>query len=338
MRRIAFILDDFELRSPGQQLLDRFLIGSKASDYAVIAFVPNGASALIKQRVADFGLEVARSIEEAVSGANGIILAPGKVLTATHFFSSETYEQVLRPESVCCIDQLLLASVADVQRGEQLAVNRRVRLAVTTGLAFTPHLPVRPVYDHRGVDKVLVAGNGRFPMAEFEMLCALDGISLRERSSELMSCERFSGDKLWQLAYSSGWEPLLAGAISRSNNIKGDPEKDGRTQDIVGLHLVEKLAPDARGWLIRQKGGPELLLLLLDGALGDFNYAVSSRGRIYSALLYRPPAPRQDQYTGQAEWMNDFFRRPKAPTNIANAKFAAAVLERMRLSSGVGGA
>src|SRR5512145_3522979 len=98
------------------------------------------------------------------------------------------------------------------------------------------------------------------------------------------------GKAVWKTAKDGQWSrPLLAAAISRSNTIQGDPLRDGRTQDVVGLGLGPGLAQDPRGWLLHHRDGVKSVILVLDGVLADYNFAVSlANGDIASAQLYRP--------------------------------------------------
>src|SRR5438045_4555349 len=84
MTSIAFVLDQFELQSPGQQLLDRFLIGYnqdgefKESKAKVILFFSDaGENRLIQSRVREFGLESADSMQSALAHADSVVVAPG---------------------------------------------------------------------------------------------------------------------------------------------------------------------------------------------------------------------------------------------------------------------
>jgi hypothetical protein len=134
------------------------------------------------------------------------------------------------------------------------------------------------------------------------------------------------GAAVWDFAYSAAWKPLFAAAISRSNNIQGDPEKDGRTQDIVGLQLVEKLAPAPRAWHFRPNGQSELAILVVDGALTDTNFAVQTGNGILSAQLYEPRAPMQDHFSDLAWWITDRIGRPDG--SFGAALFISQVLEK----------
>lgn len=334
MKHIAFILDGFELRSPGQQLLDRFLIGFhdngvfRQADQRVTVFTPNGGdSALLRQRTQDFGLAVATSVEEALKAADAIVLAPGlKEPQPVHLLNIIN----AAPNGVACyVDGLAIRRSADVDEIEAAARARNVRWRVGTAASFFVPLPASPKFDANRVSRLLMVAHGALPTAEIHALYATDqllGASLRSATAPLV--QLLTRDALWDTAYSPVWLPLLSAAVSRSNNIKGDPERDGRTQDIVGLRLMEKLAPQARGVLI-DWGGLKLFLLVAEGAVADFNYAAASEGNTYSAQLYRPQAPQEDHYSEQTRDIHAFFRDPALPTDTRCARFATRILDAL---------
>jgi hypothetical protein len=137
------------------------------------------------------------------------------------------------------------------------------------------------------------------------------------------------GDEFWRAGEKGLWsEPLLAAALSRSNTPQGDPMRDGRTQDLVGLGLVPKLAKAPRGWLLEHHDGLRTALLVLDGVVTDFNFAVrAAGGRIHSAQLFRAPSPGDHQYSRLAAVLDDFFVSGKEPWSVKRNLLVAALLE-----------
>ena len=108
--------------------------------------------------------------------------------------------------------------------------------------------------------------------------------------------------------------PLLAAALSRSDSPQGDPVRDGRTQDMVGLGLVLKLSKNPRAWVLEHSDGVRSTIAVLDGVVADFNFAVElADGKVVSAQIYRPPAPQRHEFTRVAEVVEKFFVSGKAP-------------------------
>src|SRR5439155_23070872 len=82
--KLAFLLENFEVPSPAQQLLDRFLIGyphdgkfHRFHDLEISACVhPNNAQANFGARAKEFGLSILSDPHDAVRDANAIVIVP----------------------------------------------------------------------------------------------------------------------------------------------------------------------------------------------------------------------------------------------------------------------
>jgi len=151
-------------------------------------------------------------------------------------------------------------------------------------------------------------------------LHALDGllpVLERRRGGEsgVRSVRFLEGKELWRAGEKGLWSwSLLAAALSRSHTPQGDPVLDGRTQDIVGLGLVPKLARNPRGWLLEHRDGLRTAILVLDGVVADINFAVRAQnGDVLSAQLFRAPAPAEHHFSRLAAVMEDYFRDGKSP-------------------------
>jgi hypothetical protein len=124
---------------------------------------------------------------------------------------------------------------------------------------------------------------------------------------------------------------LLAAAISRSDSPQGDPQRDGRTQDLVGLGLAPKLAKDPRVWEIEHTDGVKSTVAVLNGVVGDFNFAVElGDGTVVSAQIYRPPAPQRHEFSRVAEVVEKFFVSGKAPWLPRRSILTAGLMGAMR--------
>jgi hypothetical protein len=148
-------------------------------------------------------------------------------------------------------------------------------------------------------------------------------------ASGVRSIRFLEGKELWKVGDRGIWSwPLLAAALSRSHSPQGDPVLDGRTQDLAGLGLVPKLARNPRGWLLEHRDGLRSAILVLDGVVADFNFAVKSRdGSIVSAQLFRAPAPAEQHFSRLAAVLEAFFRTGKAPWLIERNLLIAGLLE-----------
>ena len=140
------------------------------------------------------------------------------------------------------------------------------------------------------------------------------------------------GADVWRAGDRGLWsQRLLAAALSRSHSPQGDPVLDGRTQDIFGLGLVRKLARDPRAWQLTHRDGLKTTILILDGVVNDFNFAVESKGgQIVSAQLLRAPPPVEQHYSPLVAVMEDLFRGGTPPWRIERSLLIAGLLETFR--------
>lgn len=325
LSKIAFALEDFAVPSAGQQLLDRFLIGYnldgdfRSTGAQVVLAGPDNAA--VQSRVKDFGLKLDSDLGKAVVVVpKGDGAAPSPELTRRAL-------SVL-PRGARCFVYGLLAN--DRQTAEQLrdlARARGVWLATGSATATAFRLP-RFEFHAAGIRKALAVTFGA--SAEFdalEMLRTALGARMEQQSAEV---RLWQGGEAWKLACAIEWRELLAAAVSRSNTIQGDPEKDGRTQDIVGLQLLEKLAAKPRAWTIGFAGGLGAAVFDLTGALEDLNFAAATEAGVVSTQFYRPPLPMQDHFSPLAEQIERFFRADQSATSVGLVALPA-LLEKMRL-------
>jgi hypothetical protein len=211
-----------------------------------------------------------------------------------------------------------------------LATSRKLPLLAGSAIAVTWRLPEADIPSGLWLKEALVVVQGRFPQAELDALEAL--LPLVETrvggESGLRKVRFLEGAGFWEAGRQGRWSwPLLAAAISRSDSPQGDAVLDGRTQDIVGLGLVPKLAREPRGWVLEHADGLRSSILVLDGVVADYNFAVqASNGQVLSAQLYRPPPPAQHEFSRLAEVIEDFFRTAKAPWTLRRSLLVAELL------------
>jgi len=346
--RTCFLLEEFTVPSPGQQLLDRFLIGWDRSNdmhfpespIALHALEIKNASAL-KARIRDhrdfrdYRLLYAPSVQGALDQSPSVVICPRSNSLAP---DPKLIREVLAtvPHGSRCFVQGLLAESSQLaQEFFRLARERTTHLTSASSASTPFLLPEIAIPKGNSIQQALAVGIGDFPHAEIE---AMQGLlpffkSHRTESSTDVMVTRLKAGNFWDIVYSAEWEPLFRAALSRSNTIMGDPEKDGRTQDIAGLRLVEKLAPHPRGWMIEHPEGWRTLLLILKGALGERNVAFKlRRGDVISTQLYSPPPPAQDAFNEFARRVELFLRGGPA-LGEWNELLLPTLLERLKAAA-----
>jgi hypothetical protein len=297
------------------------------------------------RRPDDFDLIVAPNAAQAVEGADAVVVVsrrPGAL--ANERFLQIALERA--PASGCCFVHGTLANT--LERGRQLlslARSRQIALLAGTPLCTTWRLP--EVNLPRGaalaeglivvqVNPLSAQATPPSPPATLggAELHALEGllpVLERRRGGEsgVRSVQFLEGKNIWRAGDKGLWSwPLLAAALSRSHTPQGDSVLDGRTQDLVGLGLVPKLARNPRGWLLEHRDGLRSALLVLDGVVADFNFAVRAQdGPVVSAQLFRAPPPSEQHFSRLAAAMEDFFRSGEPPWPAERNLLIAGLLE-----------
>ncbi len=346
LRHLAFVLEDFVLQTPAQQLLDRFLLGYRRDgsfhklDGVRISLAsagdlqsPSGASDLLRARAAEAALQLT-DLAAAVRDADALILVPradSATPTAANLTAVLTHARRGTP---CFVFGTLAADLAAARTFTTLAAARQITLAAGTALPVTWRLPQLDLPANAPVDEALIVVQGPSPLAELHALDGMLPVLERRAGGErgVRQVKFLSGRDLWHAGDRREWSwPLLSAALSRSDSPQGDALKDGRTQNLVGLGLVPKLATDPRGWLLEHTDGVRTALLVLDGVVADFNFAVRlADGSEISAQLFQAPAPGQEHYSQLAAVLEDFFRTGTPPWSVQRSLLTAGLLDACR--------
>lgn len=356
-RKIAFILEDFALQTPAQQLLDRFLLGYRRDGgfhklegvQTTFTHAPTGgegrvrgnradeANVLLQQRVTDFGLKRADDVASAVREADAIVIVSKSAAAAPAESLVNAAVTNARRGVFCFVFGALAPNLATARTFAALATARQIKLASGTTLPVTWRLPQVDLPARAAVNEALIVVQGASPLAELHALDGLLPLLERRAGGErgVRQVKFLAGRELWKAGDRREWSwPLLSSALSRSDSPQGDTITDGRTQDLVGLGLVPKLATDPRGWLIEHADGLRSTLFALDGVVADYNFAVRlADGNEISAQLFRAPVPAQEHFSPLAAVLEDFFRTGEPPWPAARGLLTAGLLDACRQSA-----
>lgn len=353
LRKIAFLLEDFSKPSPGQQLLDRFLAGWLADGElrrspfpSAAVFVISGRNdSNLEQRAKDFKLTLATRAQEALEGADAVVIAPRRPGALSNERLVQTALESAPEGSACFVHGALANSLERARGFAQQARSRQIALRAGTPLCVTWRLPEidLPLDTPLSEALIIVQMNASTtptspptPPSSLRgaALQALEGLMPvieRRRGGEsgVRRIRHLEGEAVWRAAAKGDWSwPLLAAAISRSHSPQGDPVLDGRTQDIVGLGLVPKLARNPHGWLLEHRDGLRTAILVLDGVVADFSFAVRTKdGSVASAQLYRAPLPAEQHFSRLATVIEQFFRTSTTPWPIERNLLTAGLLD-----------
>jgi len=339
LKKIAFVVEEFSVPSPAQQLLDRFLIGyprdgrfHRPEGCRVAAHLTPGANDVeLRRRAGDFGLTLAGSVKEAVADADGVVIVWRDTGAVANDAVLREVLECAAGKTVCFVHGVLAESLSGARAMMKLAASRNIALLSGTPLGVTWRLPEFKLPAATVLKEALVVVQGDAPSGELDGLECLAPVIEGRRGGEVgwRRIRHLEGPAVWRGGDEGAWSwPLLASAISRSDMPQGDAVTDGRTQDLVGLGLVPKLAQSPRAWLIEHQDGLRSSILVLDGVVGDYNFAVQTAGgRIYSAQIYRPPSPGQHHFSELARALEELLRSGSSPWSAGRSVLIAGGLE-----------
>ena len=337
-RKIAALVEEFTVGSPAQQLVDRLLIGypragrfqpAKAAQVTLHAPPDVAGKDEIDRRVKDHGLRRASSAESAIADADGIVVVPRGAGDVPAAALVDVAVRGARAGVHVFVHGALAKDVAVARRVADVAATRKVVLLAGSYLPATWRLPAVDLEPGTPISEALIVVVGEPGEAELLGLDGLLPVIERRRGGEagVRSVRALAGDAIWQ---DGTWSrELLAAAISRTNSPQGDPVKDGRTQDLVGLGLVEKLAREPVAYAIAHRDGLRSTVLVLNGVVADINFAVRTKtGQTVSAQLFRPPMSHQ--WSALAEVIEPFLLGGPAPWPAKRGVLVAGLLDALR--------
>lgn len=303
--KLVFIADEFKLRTPEQQLLDRFLIGYPNEGTfhrpgCEVQLVAPEKNAEIERRIKDFGLKWQAEGPSIFVSADAAMIFNGLMSSTPPWLRSFIY-----PMRTTISDKGVTGTAI---RGAwllpEIAVPKNSRLA-----------------------KGVVIVQGTYPVAELEALDALLPLIWRP-GEKVRTVTHLSGNDLWNALKRDFW-PLVKSAISRSDTPQGDALRDGRTQDLVGLGLLQGLVKTPRGWLIEHEDGLRYVIAVMDGAVADYNVAIQTRaGGILSAQVHRGPPPGEHHYDRLAAMLERYFHTGAPPWPPEQSVLVAKLVAR----------
>jgi hypothetical protein len=136
-------------------------------------------------------------------------------------------------------------------------------------------------------------------------------------------------DEVWKAGDAGRWSrELLTAALSRSDTPQGLTVKDGRTQDLVHDGEMPKLAKTPWAYFIEYADGLKATLLMLNGAVADFNFAVRVKGSgIQSTQFLLTPEPNVTYSACLIGKVEEMIARRRAPYPVERTLIVSGILE-----------
>jgi len=183
------------------------------------------------------------------------------------------------------------------------------------------------------IESALMVGEGRGSDAmDFHALEAMQCMIERRKGGEtgVKAVQMIEDDAVWKAGEEGRWsKELLTAALSRSDTPQGWTLIDGRTQDLVGSGELPKLVKHPAAYFIEYRDGLRTTLLMLDGALQDFNFAARVRGikGLASTQFFLTPIPNVTYSACLVNKIEEMFETGRAPYPVERTLLVSGILE-----------
>jgi len=310
---------------------------------------PGPMSDLSEQRTQQFGFRLCRSIPEALR-CDGRSLAVDAVLTVIEddgyprndagrallpqydFFQQCAQVFETEGKSVPYFNHRQLSySFSEAQEMVKTADRLRFPLLAGASMPITWRLPDTDVPFGAKVPEAVMVGPAHFDDTDFDALEAMQSMIERRKGGEtgVRAVQLIEGDEVWD-AYKAGrWSrDLLSAALSRSDTPMGLSLLDGRTQDLVASNALPQLVKDPAAYCIEYTDGTRATLLLLNGAIRDYNIAARVEGLgIISTQFFMTPVPNEVHSACLTAKIEQMYQTRTAPYSIQRALLTTGLME-----------
>jgi hypothetical protein len=355
--RLAIITTVYRYLSHGQHIGDRFLVGyphdgewHKPNVKVVSLYVdqkPDGD--LSEERAKEFDFRVYPTIAEALCRGGNRLACDAVLIVGEHgnyprnekgqtlYPRYEFFEQCVKvfKDSGRAVpvynDKHLSYSFGKAQA--MVAASKQMGFPMLAGssLPVTWRLPdvEMPLGAH--IEEAVMVGVGGSDAMDFHALEGMQCMLERRKGGEtgVKSVQLLDGDKVWEAGKSGIWsEELLSSALSRSDTPLGLTVKDGRTQDLAGSGVLPSLVPHPAAYLIEYRDGLRAAMLMLDGAVQDFNFAARVRGAgLISTQFFLSPTPNVTYSACLVSKIEQMFMMGHAPYRVERTLLTSGMLE-----------
>lgn len=176
-----------------------------------------------------------------------------------------------------------------------------------------------------------MVGVGGIDDADFDALEAMQCMLERRKGGEtgVKAVQLLEGDDVWAAGKAGRWsEDLLSSALSRSDTPLGLTVLDGRNQDLVADGALPQLVKDPAAYCIEYTDGTRAALLMLNGAVRDFNISVRlSNQDLISTQFFNPPAPNETYSACLAAKIEQMFETRRTPYPVQRTLLTTGLLE-----------
>ena len=358
MKRIAVIATVYRYLSHAQHMGDRFLVGYPHNgawhrpDMKVVSLYvdqkPEGDQSA--ERAQEFGFQVYPTIAEALR-CGGDKLAVDAILTIGEHGNYPQNEkgQILYPRyeffkqvvevfekdgrSVPVYNDKNLSYSFEKAKW-MVEASKRLKFPMLAGssLPVTWRLPDLELPLDCEIESALMVGVGRGSDAmDYHALEGMQCMVERRKGGEtgVKAVQMIEGEAVWKAGEEGRYsKELLIAALSRSDTPLGLTLVDGRTQDLVGSGELYKLVKNQAAYFIEYRDGLRATLLMLDGALRDYNFAARVRGMgVASNQFLLTPTPNVTYSACLMSKAEEMFETGRAPYPVERTLTVSGILE-----------
>jgi hypothetical protein len=332
-KRIAIIATIYRLQSHAQHMGDRFLVGYP---YGGVWHKPD---------MQVVSLYVDQKPEGDLSDARDAVLVigehgnyprneKGQILYPRYEFFQQcvkVFEEDGRAVPVYN-DKHLSYSFEKAKAMVDAARRLRFPLLAGSSIPVTWRLPSIDLPLDCEIEAAVMVGEGGSDAMDFHALEGLQCMVERRRGGEsgVKAVQLLQGDAVWK-ACDEGRYPkdLLTAALSRSDTPLGLTVTDGRTQDLLASGELRKLVKNPAAYFIEYRDGLKATMLMLDGAIKDFNFAARLKGsaQIWSTQFLLSPDPNVTYSACLMHKAKQMFETGVAPYPVQRTLLVSGVLE-----------
>ena len=357
MKRIAIVTTIYRYLSHAQHMGDRFLIGYPREgawhtpDMKVVSLYvdqkPEGDQSA--ERAKEFGFQVFPTIAEALRVGGDKLAVDAVLIIGEHGdYPTNDKGQKLYPRHEFfkqCVEVFEKDGVAvpifndkhlsySFEKAKWMVdASKRLKFPMLAGssLPVTWRLPDIEIPLGGEIESAVTVGNGGSDIMDYHGMEAMQCMLERRKGGEtgVRAVTMVEGDAVWKLIDDGTIsKELLISALSRSDSPQGQTIVDGRTQDLVGKGQLPKLVEKPAAYLIEYRDGLRATLLMLNGAIKDFNFAARVKGKgVMSTQFLLTPVPNVTYSACLVSKIEELFATGKAAYPVERTLLVSGTLE-----------
>ncbi|HZY62154.1 MAG TPA: hypothetical protein VFE38_06465 [Edaphobacter sp.] len=222
-------------------------------------------------------------------------------------------------------------SFDEAQNMVKTAARLKFPLLAGSSMPVTWRLPDVDIPLGASVQEAVMVGVGGFDGMDFDALDAMQAMLERRKGGEtgVKAVQLLEGDDVWAAGKAGRWShELLSSALSRSDTPLGLTVLDGRTQNLAAPGVLQQLVPNPAAYCIEYTDGTKASLLMLNGAIQDFNISARVAGHgMVSTQFFMPPAPNNDATACLAGKIDQMYQSRTAPYSVERTLLTTGILE-----------